>query len=217
MKTLNEILTFLQRIEPLDILDDDDDEQKLKNSFTYLLERVGDDEDVKFAFWCLRSVMLGHNAVLVTNKRIICGQNEMVKGRIYTQSPLFEVVLLEDVNEVHIKAPQWSLGPIGGQLTIETGEDTVRYLFPRISNRQLRGGIPETTQALQDAGLIDLIMTLKAALPPKATAKNSNQDTSEAQVQVSAADAILKYKELLDAGVITQEEFEAKKKKLLDL
>lgn len=33
--------------------------------------------------------------------------------------------------------------------------------------------------------------------------------------QASAADGLLKYKELLDKGVITQEEFEAKKKELL--
>ncbi len=33
----------------------------------------------------------------------------------------------------------------------------------------------------------------------------------------SQADEILKFKELLDAGIITQEEFEEKKKKILDL
>ncbi|WP_035797357.1 SHOCT domain-containing protein [Butyrivibrio sp. MB2005] len=37
------------------------------------------------------------------------------------------------------------------------------------------------------------------------------------QTTVSGADEIKKYKELLDNGVITQEEFEAKKKQLLDL
>lgn len=35
--------------------------------------------------------------------------------------------------------------------------------------------------------------------------------------QVSAADEIVKFKGLLDAGVITQEEFDAKKKQLLNL
>ena len=35
--------------------------------------------------------------------------------------------------------------------------------------------------------------------------------------QASAADEILKFKSLLDAGVITQEEFDAKKKALLGL
>ena len=35
--------------------------------------------------------------------------------------------------------------------------------------------------------------------------------------QTSAADEIKKFKELLDMGVITQEEFDAKKKQLLGL
>ena len=38
-----------------------------------------------------------------------------------------------------------------------------------------------------------------------------------APVQVSAADEIKTYKELLDAGALTQEEFDAKKKQLLEL
>ncbi|MBE6806625.1 MAG: SHOCT domain-containing protein [Ruminococcaceae bacterium] len=35
--------------------------------------------------------------------------------------------------------------------------------------------------------------------------------------QTSAADELKKYKDLLDAGIITQEEFDAKKKQLLGL
>ena len=46
---------------------------------------------------------------------------------------------------------------------------------------------------------------------------NSTEDTKETKVQISAADEIKKYKELLDIGVITQEEFDAKKKELLGL
>ena len=37
------------------------------------------------------------------------------------------------------------------------------------------------------------------------------------EAQFSNADELKKYKELLDSGVITQEEFDAKKKQLLDL
>lgn len=44
-------------------------------------------------------------------------------------------------------------------------------------------------------------------------AKNSGN----AAPQISAADEILKYKKLLDAGIITSSEFEAKKKQLLGL
>ena len=40
---------------------------------------------------------------------------------------------------------------------------------------------------------------------------------SENSKPADAADEILKYKKLLDAGAITQEEYEAKKKQLLNL
>ena len=39
----------------------------------------------------------------------------------------------------------------------------------------------------------------------------------EAPQNVSAADEITKFKQLLDTGIITQEEFDAKKKQLLGL
>lgn len=41
-------------------------------------------------------------------------------------------------------------------------------------------------------------------------------DSKQVQPQASAADEILKYKNLLDIGAITQEEFDMKKKELLD-
>nr|WP_243273388.1 SHOCT domain-containing protein [Paeniclostridium sordellii] len=40
---------------------------------------------------------------------------------------------------------------------------------------------------------------------------------SQAVQQVSVADELLKYKQLYDAGVLTDEEFETKKKELLAL
>ena len=43
------------------------------------------------------------------------------------------------------------------------------------------------------------------------------KDFSANTVQVSSADEILKYKQLLDMGVITQEEFDIKKKQLLGI
>ena len=54
----------------------------------------------------------------------------------------------------------------------------------------------------------------------KAQIENTNQKidiSSAAPVASSNADEIKKYKELLDAGIITQEEFDAKKKQLLGL
>ena len=47
--------------------------------------------------------------------------------------------------------------------------------------------------------------------------KNHEDDEETGNAAVSAADEIKKFKELLDMGVITQEEFDAKKKQLLGL
>lgn len=44
-----------------------------------------------------------------------------------------------------------------------------------------------------------------------------NKSKSQVAASVSGADEILKYKELLDQGVITDEEFQAKKKQLLGI
>ena len=48
--------------------------------------------------------------------------------------------------------------------------------------------------------------------------KNATQKVvPQSVVQVGAADEVKKFKELLDLGVISQEEFDAKKKQLLGL
>lgn len=46
---------------------------------------------------------------------------------------------------------------------------------------------------------------------------SSKKLTNQSQKSISAADEIVKYKKLADDGVITQEEFEAKKKQMLNI
>ena len=45
----------------------------------------------------------------------------------------------------------------------------------------------------------------------------SNSQTPQVIQEISVADELKKFKELLDMGIITQEEFDAKKKQLLGL
>ena len=47
--------------------------------------------------------------------------------------------------------------------------------------------------------------------------KAGEESSTVHSVGFSCADEILKYKELMDDGIITQEEFDAKKKQLLGL
>lgn len=46
---------------------------------------------------------------------------------------------------------------------------------------------------------------------------HQQEKSSDSMPNISAADEILKFKSLLDSGIITEEEFEAKKRQLLDL
>ena len=51
---------------------------------------------------------------------------------------------------------------------------------------------------------------------PKAAAHKASESKAAPDI-VDAAEEIRKYKQLLDEGILTQEEFDAKKKQLLDL
>ena len=85
------------------------------------------------------------------------------------------------------------------QLSIGTSSGNIRFWF--IQNRN------EVHTALSD-------------IIAKVQTENANQKTdtpSAAPIASSNADELKKYKELLDSGIITQEEFDAKKKQLLGL
>ena len=103
--------------------------------------------------------------------------------------------------QVDLPIGQISAVAIGAfrQLSIGTSSGNIRFWF--IQNRD------EVHAALSDT--ITKVQT-----------ENANQKTdtsSAAPIASSNADEIKKYKELLDSGIITQEEFDAKKKQLLGL
>ena len=63
-----------------------------------------------------------------------------------------------------------------------------------------------------------LCMDIKAAMNEyKLNANNTTTTATVVQAAPSSAEELKKFKELLDAGIITQEEFDAKKKQLLGL
>lgn len=57
----------------------------------------------------------------------------------------------------------------------------------------------------------------KLLLERQNTSKKSSETIVKQEIQQSSAEELKKYKELLDSGVISQEEFDAKKKQLLGL
>ena len=64
-----------------------------------------------------------------------------------------------------------------------------------------------------------MVDSLNSAIVENSQTVNADSDaaTEKASPQLSAADEILKFKNLFDAGVISQDEFEQKKKQILDL
>lgn len=59
--------------------------------------------------------------------------------------------------------------------------------------------------------------TLKIVLPEKDSAYIPNEGMASKGAKTSSADEIMKYKKLLDDGIITADEFEKKKRQFLDL
>lgn len=84
------------------------------------------------------------------------------------------------------------------------GIDTRRLCLMMVGQRRLICGFQDYA-------------TLKIVLPEKDSAYIPNEGTTSKGAKTSSADEIMKYKKLLDDGIITADEFEKKKKQLLDL
>lgn len=65
--------------------------------------------------------------------------------------------------------------------------------------------------------IIDLIDIVSGSFFDKEGNVVTKKETSQVTNSISSSDEIKKYKDLLDSGAITQEEFDAKKKQLLNL
>ncbi len=102
-----------------------------------------------------------------------------------------QTISLENINDITFKS-----GIILGVMTI----DTIKEVF--------NVGLGKQSAQKINAKVIEVLETLKI---------KKSQGIKDAAATVSAADEIKKYKELLDMNVITQEEFETKKKQLLGM
>lgn len=100
----------------------------------------------------------------------------------------------QSFNIENINAISQSWSAIGGDLIIDTLGDDIR--------------IGESARDVVNSIIVDFDTVLQSVKTPKGGAVIQ---------QASAADELKKFKELLDMGVITQEEFDAKKKQLLGL
>ena len=152
-------------------------------------------EEVKFCFigtqlQSKNSGTLFYPSIAVSNKRLLIGGQ--IKG-------LFKVSYTAQSYDISkINAITESYAMVGAFIVIDTLGDDPRIGMP---SRELVGAVLPK--------LNELIMGSKAE-STAATVVNNIQ-------QASAADELKKFNELLEMGIITQEEFDAKKQQLLGL
>jgi len=115
------------------------------------------------------------------------------KRLIYGQKAIImgapvKIVNLENINDIH----KDTFGIMNGKIYIDTLKENIGIQF---------------TKDKMDKIFVDLLQILENYKASK------NNETAV----VSTADELKKFKELLDLGIISQEEFDAKKKQLLGL
>ena len=157
--------------------------------FSLIEQALSQDEDVLMCFIGL------HNYISATkhdsNFAYAITNKRIIMAQQKVIGQNFQSVSIENVNDVTLQT-----GMIFGTITIDTIKETFNVGVNKIVARNINNYIH------------DILFSIKQ--------KNSGKETITVKAQ-SSADEILKFKNLLDMGAITQEEFDNKKKELLGL
>lgn len=164
--------------------------QVFEKSFVEVEKILRPNEDVLCAFTGL-SVQRNNNSTLYSVGVALTNQRLLIGGKIgwLKVSYTAQSFNIENINAI---SQTWS--PIGGCLIIDTLGDDIR--------------IDESSRDAVNKIIADFDATLHSI--------KANKSGVVVQ-QTSVADELKKFKDLLDAGILTQEEFDAKKKQLLGL
>lgn len=123
-----------------------------------------------------------------------------------------KTIYYSDITSIQYKAQSlWSGGYI--QFSIPGGNESTGGVLDAMDdeNTVTLVSIPDIIKETKEVEVVDY---LKKKIREAKTGARTAQTVVQ---QTSAADELKKFKELLDMGVITQEEFDAKKKQLLGL
>ncbi|MEH6940760.1 PH domain-containing protein [Bacillus sp. JJ722] len=104
----------------------------------------------------------------------------------------FKAVAHEKINDITFET-----GLVFGVLTIDTPQEKFNIALDKVSAASINNNIHQVLDELKNS--------------------SSEPQLQVVQATTSAADELKKFKELLDMGVLTEEEFNAKKKQLLGL
>lgn len=119
----------------------------------------------------------------------------------------------EENTTMQVERQQFSVAKIMGQKLLVISEWDGGDGYRRISQSKLESGLEKLEEWITK-NKIDVYKDLSSK---KAETETNNEKKPENKVQISVADELTKLKKLMDEGVITKEEFEAQKKKLLGL
>lgn len=195
MRTIDEISKFILENGYNFTVTEKEFKKSVAKTFEYILPKVNDTEEILFAFNVPVSVgsIVGNTGVIITNKKMICGRSS---SGFLSQGGM-KIVDITDINDISfhdVDALQRFLIADSYKINIDTIREEVIMNF---------GCIKSDRQKIEEVAtkLTDILFELK-------NKKNSS-------AAVSVADEMLKFKQLLDMGIITQEEFERKKRELL--
>ena len=163
----------------------------IEKAFCEIEKMLRPDEDVLFAFTG-SSAVRKNNSMLFAVGVALTNQRLLLGGQIKGFLKVSYTAQSFNIENINAISQSWSA--IGGYLIIDTLGDDIR--------------IGEPERDVVNSIIVDFDTVLQSVKTPKSGAVIQ---------QTSAADELKKFKELLDMGVITQEEFDAKKKQLLGL
>ncbi|MBU3090404.1 PH domain-containing protein [Clostridium gasigenes] len=160
--------------------------------FKLIENSLGSDEKILMCFIGLHKYVSiskhdSNFAYAITNKRIVMAQKKMV-------GEILQTVSLKNLNDITMVT-----GMAMGTITIDTSKETFSVGVNKIIARSINDKIHEVLLEVQDSKTNSLVQQ-KTSVP-----------------NYSSADEILKFKELLDMGAITQEEFDVKKKQIIGI
>ncbi len=160
--------------------------------FQLIEKSLGSDEEILMCFIGLHNYISSSKhdsnfAYAVTNKRIIMAQKKML-------GEIIQTVSLKNVNDITM-----TTGAITGIITIDTVKETFNVAINKSAARNINDKIHELILDIQESKV------------------NSSSQKIGLEQTYSSADEILKFKELFDMGVITEEEFNIKKKQILGI
>lgn len=161
----------------------------LIKTFSNIAEALRDNEDILTCFVANRETNYSTRLCVcsISNQRIIISQKNLIGKDLQT-------IAIDNVNDITVK-----FGLLSGRIVIDTFKEVISMTASRNRTKRI------------DNILHNIIQKVKEK-------RGGQEDPSIIlQKQISDADELLKYKQLLDAGVISNEEFDKKKKELLGL